>query len=101
LGESCAASTIVDKQTRMLSTIDIKANTRVCGGRLIRFSHSSNSTQTVMTLSVFLPNDVERSDATAALPCLVYLSGLTCTDENVCQKSGIFKQLSKHKVIFC
>eukprot|EP01036_Dinobryon_divergens_P032056 gene32056-41573_t len=31
-------------------------------------------------------------------PSILYLSGLTCTDENVCQKSGIFKILSELQV---
>lgn len=30
----------------------------------------------------------------------MYLSGLTCTDENVCQKSGAFKALSEHQLGF-
>lgn len=30
----------------------------------------------------------------------MYLSGLTCTDENVCQKSGIFRYLAEHGLCF-
>lgn len=67
---------------------------KVCGGKLIRFSHSSIETGTTMTCAVFLP--AEAVDASA--PYILYLSGLTCTDENVCQKSGVFKKLAEAKV---
>jgi len=50
-----------------------------------------------MTCAVFLPTDTASSGKS---PCLMYLSGLTCTDENVCQKSGVFKYLSDKKMGF-
>lgn len=40
------------------------------------------------------------SEATSSFPTLLYLSGLTCTDENVCQKSGVFRYLSEAKIGF-
>jgi S-formylglutathione hydrolase len=49
-----------------------------------------------MTCSIYLPH-VEDEEK---LPCLFFLSGLTCTDENVCQKSGAFKTLSELKIVF-
>jgi len=51
-----------------------------------------------MTCSVFLPTGDVNADAKN--PYIVYLSGLTCTDENVCQKSGVFKKLAELKVAF-
>lgn len=81
----------------MASEFQIKSKIRVGNGTLIRFSHLSTHTKTVMTCSVFIP-EIKCDDK--KYPCLLYLSGLTCTDENVCQKSGIFKCLSDHKVFF-
>ena len=77
--------------------MEIKSTVIVAGGKLIRFSHQSTETGTPMTCSVFLP--VAPEDAPpASQPYIVYLSGLTCTDENVCQKSGVFKKLAELKV---
>eukprot|EP01038_Epipyxis_sp_PR26KG_P014890 gene14890-20025_t len=74
--------------------IDIKSTIKVFGGNLIRFSHNSIFTRTLMTCSVYIP----QSDT--SVPCILYLSGLTCTDENVCIKSGIFKRLAELKIGF-
>ena len=78
--------------------MEIKSTVVVFGGKLIRFSHSSTETGTPMTCSVFLPSN-EGSVESSSFPYLLYLSGLTCTDENVCQKSGVFKKLAELKVI--
>lgn len=73
----------------------IKSKTRVCNGSIIRFTHNSECTKTIMVNSVYLPDMLNENDK---LPCLFYLSGLTCTDENVMQKSGAFKKLFEHKI---
>lgn len=79
--------------------LEIKQDTRLFGGRLVRFSHASGSTGTRMTCSVFLPPKALHTVGTAAaVPLLMYLSGLTCTDENVCIKSGIFRALAEHGI---
>jgi hypothetical protein len=76
------------------SSFEIKSTVKVFEGSLIRFCHYSPSNQCTMTAAVFIPNGM----ADARFPCILYLSGLTCTDENVCQKSGCFKTLSESKV---
>lgn len=54
-----------------------------------------------MTCAVFLPaTEVGTEAAPGSLPFLTYLSGLTCTDENVCQKSGVFEHLAKARLGF-
>lgn len=78
--------------------MEIKSTVRVSSGKLVRFSHQSTETGTPMTCSVFLP--AGEDSAVAKNPYIVYLSGLTCTDENVCQKSGVFKMLAEMKVAF-
>lgn len=52
------------------------------GGQQERWSHWSEANQCEMTFGIFLPDSAE------PLPCLYWLSGLTCTDENFAQKSG-------------
>lgn len=78
--------------------MEIKSTTKVCGGFLIRFSHKSIATNSVMTCAVFLPNGISRNVASDQIPSIMYLSGLTCTDENVCQKGYPFRKLSELNV---
>lgn len=80
--------------------IEIKSTTKVFDGHLIRFSHNSSQTGTPMTLAVYLPDNIDRSDDSKKVPYIMYLSGLTCTDENVCQKSGVFYKLSQKGLAF-
>lgn len=67
----------------------------------------SSETKTKMMVAVYLPGEFssaifqpQKGVYTSLLPSIVYLSGLTCTDENVCQKSGVFKTLSELKIAF-
>lgn len=87
----------------MSSAIEIKSRIRVSGGLLLRVSHTSSATKTNMTFAVFLPNTGTYPVAGDAetTPYLIYLSGLTCTDENVCQKSGVFRDLAATGVMNC
>jgi len=54
------------------------------GGWLERWQHESTSCHCTMTFSVYLPPQA----ATQKLPVVVWLSGLTCTDDNVRVKAG-------------
>lgn len=54
------------------------------GGWLNRYQHSSESCHCDMTFSVYLPPQV----ATQKVPAVYWLSGLTCTDDNVRTKAG-------------
>lgn len=80
--------------------MEVKVAAKVFGGSLFRVTHQSTETKTPMTFSVYLPNETARLESSTPLPYLLYLSGLTCTDENVCQKSGVFKKLSELKIAF-
>jgi S-formylglutathione hydrolase FrmB len=77
----------------------IKSRVKVFNGHLIRFSHLSKETKTTMTCAVYIPAQTATVD-NAKFPTLLYLSGLTCTDENACQKSGVFRYLSEAKMAF-
>jgi len=54
------------------------------GGELNRYQHQSTSCHCEMTFSVYLPPTAE----TQKVPAVYWLSGLTCTDDNVRTKAG-------------
>lgn len=54
------------------------------GGWLNRYEHQSSSCNCTMTFSVYLPPQAE----TEKVPVVYWLSGLTCTDDNVRTKAG-------------
>ncbi len=54
------------------------------GGFLNRYTHDSAVCQCEMTFSVYLPPQA----TTQSVPALYWLSGLTCTDDNVRTKAG-------------
>lgn len=60
----------------------------VChGGTISYYSHDSAETGTPMRFSIFLPPQAEQG----AVPYLVFLSGLTCTEDNFTTKAGAYK----------
>ncbi len=54
------------------------------GGWLNRYQHHSSSCNCEMTFSVYLPPKAEKE----RVPAVYWLSGLTCTDDNVRTKAG-------------
>src|SRR5690554_84807 len=58
--------------------------TKLFGGRQIRYEHQSQVLHCTMQFSVYLPPQAEQQ----AVPALYWLSGLTCTDENFSTKAG-------------
>lgn len=54
------------------------------GGWLNRYQHDSESCRCTMTFSVYLPPQA----ATGKVPAVYWLSGLTCSDDNVRTKAG-------------
>lgn len=67
---------------------------REFGGWLERYTHSSESCHCDMTFSVFLPPQSESQK----VPVLYYLSGLTCTDDNVRTKAGAQRYAAEHGI---
>ena len=61
------------------------------GGRQLTLSHDSTSTGTRMKLSVYVPPAAERTP----VPCVFWLSGLTCTEENFTVKAGAQRMASE------
>jgi len=64
------------------------------GGWLERYEHRSSSCDCDMTFSIFLPPQAE----TAPVPALYFLSGLTCTDDNVRTKAGAQRYAAENGV---
>ena len=62
---------------------------KLSGWEVKFYTHSSVSTGTDMNFSVFLPKDISEIDS-----AIIWLSGLTCTEENFMAKSGIWACLS-------
>lgn len=65
----------------------------VHGGTLRYLRHDSASTGTAMTLSVFTP------PGEGPFPVLIWLSGLTCTEDNFTTKAGAYAAAAEHGVI--
>jgi S-formylglutathione hydrolase len=65
----------------------------VHGGTLRYLKHDSATTGTPMTLSVFTP------PGEGPFPVLVWLSGLTCTEDNFTTKAGAYRAAAEHGVI--
>ena len=65
----------------------------VHGGTLRYLKHDSAVTGTPMTLSVFTP------PGKGPFPVLIWLSGLTCTEDNFTTKGGAYGAAAKHGVI--
>lgn len=66
------------------------------GGTLNRYTHDSVVCQCEMTFSVYLPPLAE----TQAVPALYWLSGLTCTDDNVRTKAGAQRYAAEYGLAF-
>lgn len=61
------------------------------GGTVGYYEHDSNQIKTSMRFSLFLPPQAKNKK----VPYLVFLSGLTCTEDNFTIKAGAYKKASK------
>ncbi|WP_019557842.1 S-formylglutathione hydrolase [Thiomicrorhabdus arctica] len=66
------------------------------GGFLNRYTHDSAVCQCEMTFSVYLPPQA----AIQSVPALYWLSGLTCTDDNVRTKAGAQRYAAEFGLAF-
>ncbi|MFK8015740.1 MAG: S-formylglutathione hydrolase [Gammaproteobacteria bacterium] len=62
--------------------MEVLSQTTVFDGQQTRLTHRSDCTDSTMTLSVYMP------PCDRPVPALLWLSGLTCSDENFLQKAG-------------
>jgi S-formylglutathione hydrolase len=73
--------------------MDVVKQHQVHGGTLRYLRHDSATTGTPMTLSVFVPS------GEGPFPVLIWLSGLTCTEDNFTTKAGAYRAAAEHGVI--
>jgi len=67
--------------------MELLSRTKCYGGWLQRYRHYSSAVNGEMVFAIYLPPKSEMQP----VPTLYWLSGLTCTDENFCQKAGAFR----------
>jgi S-formylglutathione hydrolase len=73
--------------------MEVTKQHQVHGGTLRYLGHDSATTGTAMTLSVFTP------PGDGPFPVLLWLSGLTCTEDNFTSKAGAYAAAAEHGVI--
>ena len=71
--------------------MELKSKSKCFGGEIKTFKHQSKSNNCEMNFGVFLP---EKSKA-EKVPYLLFLSGLTCTEDNFIQKAGAFQKATE------
>ncbi|KAG0225037.1 hypothetical protein BGX31_007792 [Mortierella sp. GBA43] len=69
----------------MAQSLTVVSTAKHYGGRVIKYSHQSSSTQCEMVFNVFLPKEATDNNKVPVLYCL---GGLTSTEENFVTKSG-------------
>ncbi len=74
-------------------TLETTKTHAVHGGTLRYLKHDSAVTGTPMTLSVFTP------PGEGPFPVLIWLSGLTCTEDNFTTKGGAYAAAAEHGLI--
>jgi S-formylglutathione hydrolase len=73
-------------------SVEIRAQHRTQGGTLTYAQHQSAATKTTMRFSVFTPS------GHGPFPYLIWLSGLTCTEDNFTTKAGAYDSAAQHGV---
>lgn len=94
------------EKNQMSSNSALKKVTEIFRSRaydcdILRFSHVSPTLGGLETKWHAIVPDLsvlDRSESSAALPVLYWLSGLTCTDENFVQKAGAARSAAEHRV---
>ncbi len=77
--------------------LTLRKNHRTFGGETLFYSHTSKTTKTQMNFSCFIPNIEKKVDS-----AIIWLSGLTCTEENFITKSGVQQLLAgSNTMIIC
>lgn len=75
-------------------TIETISANKCFGGTQYVFAHQSETTQTKMRFAAFVPEGAINA------PVVLYLSGLTCTEENVTVKAGVQRICAKLGLVF-
>lgn len=75
-------------------SLEYLSESKYFAGRQIRFKHRSSVNNCEMIASIFLPKESEQKK----VPVLYWLSGLTCTDENFVNKSGMQRYAAEYGI---
>lgn len=75
-------------------TLEIISQNKCFGGTQFVYAHESHETKTKMRFAAFVPNCAKNA------PVLIYLSGLTCTEENVTHKAGAQRICAQYGIVF-
>lgn len=75
-------------------TLEIISQNKCFGGVQFVYAHESVETKTKMRFAAFVPENAKNA------PVLIYLSGLTCTEENVTVKAGAQRVAAELGLIF-
>ncbi len=78
-----------------MAGLELRSASRCFGGWQRFYTHDSVVTKTPMRFSVYLPPRAEHERC----PVLWYLSGLTCTEENVVTKSGFQRRAAERGLV--
>lgn len=79
----------------MATKVAETACNRCYGGFQKVFQHESKEVKCSMKFGIYLPPQIE----TKKCPVLYYLSGLTCTEQNVISKGGFQRLAAKHGIV--
>ncbi len=69
--------------------MELRGQHKCFGGTLGYYQHQSDATQCPMRFSIFVP------DGMKSAPCLFFLSGLTCTEDNFTTKAGAYGEAAR------
>jgi S-formylglutathione hydrolase len=79
-----------------MSELELTAMNKCFGGEQRVYKHASKTLGCDMAFSVFVPAEALGGEK---VPCLWYLSGLTCTEQNVTTKSGFQRTAAEHGLV--
>jgi len=81
-----------------MAAAEVVKGIKVFGGSLTKFKHTSAVCKCPMVYSVFTPST---ASVESPAPLVMWLSGLTCTDDNFMQKAGAFEAATQHGITIC
>ncbi len=80
-----------------MSALTLQSKNRCFNGEQRYYSHQSSTTKTEMTFSIYLPDE---AIAGKTCPAILYLSGLTCSPDNVTHKAHFQQKCSELGMVF-
>lgn len=77
------------------SALKLVSSNKVFGGLQQVYEHASNELKCNMKFAVYLPHTAQKK----RLPVVIWLSGLTCNEQNFISKSGFQKYAAEHELV--